>query len=213
MNSSRQGIGRAAYLGGWLALLAGAFLIGLSNPQHYLETPATALLLLASLPLTFTITAMRLTNIGENPWLAAIAMLVRLCDARSGMATSTGGRWKPSTPWRRPGAYENLFQLGSLRGSHTLFPYVAFLAEEGQTRIWLKKREPSSFRSLLEGDGPQEREMRPRRSHQSEVGIPATAAEPVNILQVRYTCRSPVNDIGLLPRVLVWLREGQGRWL
>ena len=72
MNSSRQGIGRVAYLGGWLALLAGAFLIGLSNPQHYLETPATAFLLLASLPLSLAITAMRLTNIGENPWLAAV---------------------------------------------------------------------------------------------------------------------------------------------
>ena len=76
MNSNPPGgIGRAVYLGAWLALLAGAFLIGLSNPEHYLDSPATALLLLASLPLSVAITAMRLTNIGENPWLAAVPFL------------------------------------------------------------------------------------------------------------------------------------------
>lgn len=67
MNSNPPGgIGRAVYLGAWLALLAGAFLIGLSNPEHYLDSPATAFLLLASLleraanPLAYAFT-------GSNP--------------------------------------------------------------------------------------------------------------------------------------------------
>lgn len=75
MNSNLPGIGRATYLGCWLALLAGAFLIGLSNPEHYWESPPTALLLLASLPLSFAITAMRLNNIGESPWLAVVLLV------------------------------------------------------------------------------------------------------------------------------------------
>ena len=71
-NASYPGISRLAYLGCFLILLAGGALIGLTNPRHYWQSPPLALLLLAGTPLTFAITALRLQNIGESAWLAAV---------------------------------------------------------------------------------------------------------------------------------------------
>ena len=69
------GIGRLAYFGCTLAMFAGAFLIGFTNPGHYWEYPPTAFLILASIPLALAVTALRLINIGERAWLALATLI------------------------------------------------------------------------------------------------------------------------------------------
>jgi len=65
------GIGRAAYFGASLAILTGSLLVGVSNSDHYWESPATVILFIAHIPLSIAFLAMRFINIGNDPWLAA----------------------------------------------------------------------------------------------------------------------------------------------
>ena len=70
---------RLAYLGCWALLFVGGFMIGLSDPYHYQESPAVALLLFSSIPLMIMATALRLRNIGQSGWLAALLFVPLLC--------------------------------------------------------------------------------------------------------------------------------------
>jgi len=56
-------------------MFAGGFLIGFTNPSHYWDYPATAFLMLASIPLALAVTALRFINIGESGWLAALTLI------------------------------------------------------------------------------------------------------------------------------------------